>query len=181
MQHYARLLSEIAPVVTFDYSYMEGGKKRPDPLPQLIQRHADALCEGRKKYGTPPILIGKSMGGRVGCHVALAREHDVPLVICLGYPLLAMGRPDKMRDVVLLQLKQPVLFVQGTRDKLCPLPLLKKVLDKRSGKSVLHVAQSGDHSLMPTRSHLKEHGLSQEDFERDIFAAIQSFVTTELG
>ena len=65
------------------------------------------------------------MGGRIGCHVAL--EEKVAALICLGYPLCAMGDRTKLRDQVLRDLRTPILFGQGTRDSLCPLDLLERV------------------------------------------------------
>ncbi len=126
MQTWKRRLSEIGEVESFDYDYMRAGRKRPDPLPQLIAAHQAALEAAREKYQPDSIfLIGKSMGGRIGCHVSL--EEKVDGVVCLGYPLCAMGDRTKLRDEVLRALTTPILFVQGTRDALCPLDLLERV------------------------------------------------------
>ena len=88
-------LQEIGEVETFDYPYMREGRKRPDRLPQLIAAHRQALENARTKRGTegPTFLIGKSMGGRIGCHLAL--EEKVDGLVCLGYPLCAMGDRDR--------------------------------------------------------------------------------------
>ena len=67
MQDWKRRLSEIGEVETFDYDYMRAGRKRPDPLPQLIAAHRAALEEAREKHQPDStFLIGKSMGGRIG-------------------------------------------------------------------------------------------------------------------
>ena len=90
MQNWKRRLSEIGDVETFDYDYMRAGRKRPDPLPQLIAAHRKALEAAREKHQPDStFLIGKSMGGRIGCHVSL--EEKVDGLVCLGYPLCAMG------------------------------------------------------------------------------------------
>ena len=125
MLRWARLLGTIGPVRAFDYPYMAEGRKRPDPLPKLIAAHRSALKQLRDSSRGPVVLIGKSMGSRVGCHVAL--EEEVPALVCLGYPLCGGGDPTKLRDEVLREIRTPILFVQGTRDPLCPLPLLDKV------------------------------------------------------
>ena len=65
------------------------------------------------------------MGGRIGCHVSL--EEKVDGLVCLGYPLCAMGDRTKLRDEILRALTTPIRFVQGTRDALCPLDLLERV------------------------------------------------------
>ena len=126
MQNWKRRLSEIGEVETFDYDYMRAGRKRPDPLPQLIAAHRKALEAAREKHQPDStFLIGKSMGGRIGCHVSL--EEKVDGLVCLGYPLCAMGDRTKVRDEVLRALTTPILFVQGTRDSLCPLDLMERV------------------------------------------------------
>ena len=126
MQNWKRRLSEIGEVETFDYDYMRAGRKRPDPLPQLIAAHRKALEAAREKHQPDStFLIGKSMGGRIGCHVSL--EEKVDGLVCLGYPLCAMGDRTKLRDEVLRAMTTPILFVQGTRDALCPLDLLEHV------------------------------------------------------
>ena len=94
---------------------------------------------------TPTFLIGKSMGGRIGCHVSL--EEKVDGLVCLGYPLCAMGDRTKLRDEVLRALTTPILFVQGTRDALCPLDLLERVRADMKAPNFLHVVEGGDHSL----------------------------------
>jgi predicted alpha/beta-hydrolase family hydrolase len=78
-------------VVVFDYPYLSEGRKRPDPLPKLIAAHVAALAEARRSHAGPVVLIGKSMGGRVGCHVAL--QEAVSAVVRLGYPLCGGGDP----------------------------------------------------------------------------------------
>jgi len=173
MQRYRDRLAQIAPVVSFDYTYMSQGKKRPDPLAQLVAQHQHALDKAAQVHGDQVVLVGKSMGGRIGCHLALTQK--VLGVICLGYPLVGQGKKAPLRDQVLLELKAPALFIQGTRDPLCPLPLLKDVLERRAAHSELHVVESGDHSLSPTKTHLKQAQLTEEDMERETLNVIAHF------
>src|SRR4051794_11121990 len=113
MANWAKRLGVVGTVVTFDYVYMVEGRSRPDPLPQLIAAHRRALVKAREAHAGPIVLIGKSMGGRVGCHLAL--EESVSAVICMGYPLCGGADRNKLRDKVLRDLTIPALFVQGTR------------------------------------------------------------------
>ena len=145
MRHWAELLGTLGHVRQFDYDYMRAGSRRPDPLPRLIAAHRAALDEARNSHSGPIVLIGKSMGGRIGCHLSL--EEKVSALICLGYPLCAMGDRSKLRDKVLRELTTPVLFVQGTRDTLCPLELLEEVRQEMSAPNELFVVDGGDHSL----------------------------------
>ena len=173
MQRWKNRLREIGEVETLDYDYMREGSKRPDRLPQLIATHRAALEKVREKFTGPIFLIGKSMGGRVGCHVAL--EEKISGVICLGYPLCAMGDRAKLRDEVLLSLRTPILFVQGTRDVLCPLDLLELVRSKMNHTlNFLHLVQGGDHSLLVRKKDLAQE--TQEDVDQRILKAIGEFV-----
>lgn len=173
MQKWARLLRELGPVETFDYPYQSAGRKRPDPQATLIAAHAAALASGQKRHGDQAILIGKSMGGRMGCHLAL--EAPVLGNVCLGYPLVSPSGKGPLRDQVLLDVEGPICFVQGTRDPLCPLDLLEGVRARRSGQSVLHVVPTGDHSLIATKKHLGEVGRTQEDLDREALGAVAAF------
>src|SRR3954468_7669321 len=146
MQNWKQRLSEMGKVETFDYDYMRAGRKRPDSLPQLIAAHRAVVQAARETHHPDSIfLIGKSMGGRIGCHVSL--EEKVDGLVCLGYPLCAMGDRTKLRDEVLRSLNTPILFVQGTRDSLCPLDLLEGVRSRMTAPNELHIVQDGDHSL----------------------------------
>ena len=172
MQQWRQRLSTIGEVDVFDYPYMQQGRRRPDPLPQLIAAHRQALIEARR--GRTTILIGKSMGGRIGCHVSL--EEKVEGVVCLGYPLCGGGDRSKLRDKVLRALQTPILFVQGTRDSLCPLGLLEGVRAEMTAPTLLHVVEGGDHSLLVSKRHLAAAGETQEEADRRILEAIEKFV-----
>jgi hypothetical protein len=168
-------LSKIGDVETFDYDYMREGRKRPDPLPKLIAAHRTALTAARQRHSARSIiLIGKSMGGRIGCHLSL--EEKVDGLVCLGYPLCAMGDRTKLRDEVLRALTTPILFVQGTRDSLCPLDLLERVRIGMKTQNLLHTVAGGDHSLRVPKRELQAVGNTQEDINQRILEAIVEFV-----
>jgi predicted alpha/beta-hydrolase family hydrolase len=173
MQHWKKRLTMIGEVETFDYDYMREGRRRPDPLPQLIAAHRAALIE--KRQNRPAILAGKSMGGRIGCHVSL--EEKVEAIVCFGYPLCGGGDRTKMRDKVLRALTTPILFVQGTRDSLCPLDLLAGVRGEMNAPTFLHLVEGGDHSLMVPKRQLAAAGETQDEVDRRILEAIAQFVT----
>jgi len=175
MQNWKRRLSEIGDVETLDYGYMREGRKRPDPLPKLIAVHREALNGARKRHpAKSTILIGKSMGSRVGCHLSL--EEKVDGLVCLGYPLCAMGNRTKLRDEVLRGLNTPILFVQGSRDPLCPLDLLERVRTEMKTQNVLHIVDGGEHSLRVLKRQLQASGQTQEDIDQQILKAIVGFV-----
>jgi predicted alpha/beta-hydrolase family hydrolase len=173
MHRWKERLSTIGDVAAFDYDYMREGRRRPDPLPQLIAAHRAALI-GTSPH-RPAILIGKSMGGRIGCHVSL--EEKVEAVVCFGYPLCGGGDRSKLRDKVLRAMTTPILFVQGTRDLLCPLDLLEPVRAEMKAPSFLHVVEGGDHSLQVLKRQLAAMGETQEEVDRRILEAITTFIT----
>jgi predicted alpha/beta-hydrolase family hydrolase len=174
MQKWQERLETIGEVTLFDYDYMREGRRRPDSPPQLIAAHRRALVQLREKTSGQIFLIGKSMGGRIGCHVSL--EEKVTALICLGYPLCAMGDRTKLRDKVLRELQKPILFVQGTRDPLCPLDLLNEVRKQMVAPNSLHLVEGGDHSLRLTKRELQTAGETQDDVDQRILAAIDKFV-----
>jgi uncharacterized protein len=177
MQRWAKRLEAVGLVSPFDYPYIEERRKRPDPLPVLVAAHREALRQARQGHDGPVVLIGKSMGGRVGCHLTL--EEEVAAVICLGYPLCGGGNPEKMRAEVLLKLATPILFVQGTRDSLCPLDLLEGVRGQMKAPNQLYIVEGGDHSLAVTKGQLKAAGETQDDVEERVLGKIRDFVTNQ--
>jgi predicted alpha/beta-hydrolase family hydrolase len=174
MQDFAQALAPLGSVSTFDYPYRLAGRSRPDPLPQLIAAHRAALDGLRGGKPGRIVLAGKSMGGRVGCHLAL--ETPVTALICFGYPLCGAGDRAKLRDRVLLDLRTPILFIQGTRDNLCPIDLLDDVRKKMTAPSQLHVVRGGDHSLVVSKTELKAMGKSQRDVDLQFTEVVTAFL-----
>ncbi|HWX75821.1 MAG TPA: alpha/beta family hydrolase, partial [Candidatus Acidoferrales bacterium] len=92
------------------------------------------------------------------------------------YPFCAMGDRTKLRDEVLRALDTPILFVQGTRDPLCPLDLLERVRTEMKTQNLLHVVEGGDHPLRVPKRQLQSTSRTQEDIDRHILRAIAGFV-----
>jgi hypothetical protein len=166
-------LATVGDVVAFDYPYMRAKRKTPDKLPALIAAHREALADARARAKGEVFLIGKSMGGRVGCHVAL--EEAVAGVICLGYPLQS-GATGALRDEVLVALRAPILFVQGSRDALCPLDKLAGVRARMTAPSTLLVVEGGNHSLEVSAAQRKASGGTQADADARVLDAIRAFI-----
>ncbi|HEY3500106.1 MAG TPA: alpha/beta fold hydrolase [Polyangiaceae bacterium] len=177
MRAMAERLAAFGRVEAFDYPYQIAGRRSPDRPPVLVAAHQEALARARSGHGGPFVLAGKSMGGRIGCHVAVESEPKPNALVCLGYPLV--GQNGSVRDEVLLALRTPVLFVQGTRDALCPLERLEAVRSRMRAPNRLHVVEGGDHSLLVQRRALSAMGKTQADVDRAIDAAIGAFLTAE--
>lgn len=172
MKRFAERFAKFARVVAFDYPYMKSGRRAPDPLPRLIDAHRAALEAARRDHDGPVFLVGKSMGGRVGCH--LASTASVDGLVCLGYPL--RGQSGKLRDQVLLELVTPICFVQGSRDSLCPLDTLAEVRARMIAPNELFVVEGGNHSLELGKKALDRLGTTQSELEADLCARIRRFI-----
>ncbi len=173
MTRYKVRLTELGRVHCFDYPYRIAGRRSPDRLPVLLAAHRSAF-EGLES-GRPVVLIGKSMGGRIGCHLANQLEHGkVQAVVCLGYPLL--GQSGVLRDEVLVEMRVPVLFVQGSRDPLCPLDRLAEVRARMTAPNELYAVEGGNHSLELTKTALRERGTTQDDIDAAVIRSIEAFL-----
>ncbi len=182
MLAWKKRLERLGHVQAFDYAYQRAKKKSPDRPPVLVATHRAELERLRAEHAGPLVLIGKSMGGRIGCHVAVelvlagAPESARPsALVCLGYPLVAPG--GAVRDQVLVDLRTPVLFVQGTRDSMCPLDRLAEVRARMQAHSEVFVVEGGDHSLVVPKGLLAKQGLTQADVDERILSAIEAFVS----
>nr|CAD1843301.1 unnamed protein product [Ananas comosus var. bracteatus] len=169
-------------VVTFDYPYISGGKRRAPPKAEkLVDHHLNVVKEAVAKFpGHPLVLMGKSMGSRVSCMVAAAEDINVAAVICLGYPLKGMN--GAVRDDTLLQLRVPTMFVQGSKDGLCPLDKLESTRKKMKCENELHVIDGGDHSFKIGKKFQESTGVNQDEAERAaVEEAIAHFVSKSIG
>ncbi len=176
MREQKKRLEALGHVETFDYPYMLAGRKSPDRQPVLVAAHEEALAKASLDFGPggAKVLAGKSMGGRMGCHVAVKLGDAIAALVCLGYPLVGM-RGD-VRDAVLLELTRPILFVQGTRDKLCPLERLATVRPRMRAPNELHVVEGGDHGLTVGKRELAARGETQAAVDAAVTLAIAQFL-----
>jgi predicted alpha/beta-hydrolase family hydrolase len=73
-------------------------------------------------------------------------------LIFLAFPLHPAGRPGTERAAHLEEVGIPMLFIQGTRDELASLELLRPVIARLGGRATLHLIQDADHSFhVPAR------------------------------
>ncbi|XP_038875374.1 KAT8 regulatory NSL complex subunit 3 [Benincasa hispida] len=167
-------------VVTFDYPYISGGRKSPPKAEKLVPYHVEIVKRTIAKYpGHPLILAGKSMGSRVSCMVACEEGIHASAIICLGYPL--KGLKGDVRDQMLLQVTVPIMFVQGSRDALCPLEKLEDIRKRMKSISGLHVIDGGDHSFQISKKYLQGKGSSKDEAENLAAQALATFVSGFLG
>lgn len=164
MTLFARGLAERGcDTVTFNFLYMEQKRKVPDPkgkLEQCYRAVIEAVSKERKLKGNRLVIGGKSMGGRIASQVAAEGETaaEVSALVFLGYPLHPPGRPDKLRDAHLPDIKVPMLFVQGSRDTFGTAEELEVIVQRHHLNATLHIVAGGDHSLKVPKSG----GVSQQ-------------------
>ena len=137
-------------VATFRYQfpYVEKGVSRPDPQPVLLATVRSAVDAARAAAGGLPLLAGgKSMGGRMTSLAASKEPLGVKGIVFLGFPLHPAGAPAVERGEHLARVTEPMLFLQGTRDKLAELDLLRPVIERLGPMASLHVVEGADHGF----------------------------------
>jgi uncharacterized protein len=144
-------------VATFRYQfpYMEARKGGPNPAPVLVKTVRSAVREAaRLAPGLPLFVGGKSMGGRMTSTAASTEKLPGARGIAFfGFPLHAPGRDSAEHGEHLLSVGLPMLFLQGTRDKLANLDLLGPLLARVEPAPTLHVVRDADHGFhVPKRS-----------------------------
>lgn len=149
--------------VKFNFPYMEAGRNAPD-RPQRLANAWRAVIQRVRADAKPAALFlgGKSMGGRIASMLVADGEPAAGLVL-LGYPLQPAGRPEALRSGHFARITCPALFVQGSRDRLCDLSLLRSVLVTMPAAATLHVIEEGDHSFkVPKRTGMTEREVWDE-------------------
>src|SRR5437867_2372946 len=139
----------------YQFPFMERGSRRPDP-PALAQATVrTVLVLARRLVPKLPLIAGgKSFGGRMTSQAQA--ESPLPGVrglAFLGFPLHAAGRPSEERAAHLFEVKIPMLFLQGTRDALADIALMRKLVAKLPKRATLVTIADGDHSFhVPART-----------------------------
>jgi uncharacterized protein len=143
----------------YQFPYMEKGGKRPDPPGIAHAAVRAAVAEAARAFPDLPLIAGgKSFGGRMTSQ-AQAKQAlpGVRALSFFGFPLHAVGKPSSERAAHLADIKIPMLFLQGTNDKLAELDLLKPVVKDLGARATLHLVDGADHSFhVPARSGRKD-------------------------
>ena len=161
METLAQLLAhQKVATLRFNFAYMENGKKVPDRPKKALPAISAAINQAKKiAKGVPVLIGGKSFGGRMCSQLAaIEKLTDIKGIIYFGFPLHAIGKPSIDRAAHLSDIPQPQLFLQGTRDSLAKIDLIKQVC-KKLKKAKLEIIEGGDHSF----KMLKSTGVTQEE------------------
>ncbi|MDZ7781003.1 MAG: alpha/beta family hydrolase [Gemmatimonadota bacterium] len=163
----------------YAFPYMAAGRKAPDPRSVLLATVRGAVEEATRLCpGVPLIAGGKSMGGRM---TSLAQA-QTPLpgirgLAFFGFPLHPAGRTSAERGRHLADIDVPMLFLQGTRDRLANLDLLRPLLADAAPDAELHVVEGADHGFHV----LKSSGRSDEDALTEACEVFADWLTPALG
>ncbi|MEM8932268.1 MAG: alpha/beta family hydrolase [Acidobacteriota bacterium] len=157
----------------YQFPYMERGGRRPDGKAKLHATVRAAVLAARAEHPDLPLFAGgKSMGGRMTSEAAAV--DPLPAVqglVFVGFPLHPAGKPGTTRGDHLDDVDVPMLFLQGTRDKLADLDLLRPVLDRAnptSDRVTLHVVDGADHGFHV----LKRSGRTDDDVIEELARSI---------
>ena len=139
----------------YQFPYMENGSKRPDrpPLAHAMVRAA-VTAAARLTPELPLLAGGKSFGARMTSQAqAEAPLPNVSGLAFIGFPLHPAGKPSDDRARHLLDVRIPMLFLQGTRDALADMDVFATVLGKLPATTQSHLFEHADHSFhVPARS-----------------------------
>ena len=133
----------------FQFPGMEHGSKRPDPPAVAHAAIRAAVAEAARRLpGVPLVAGGKSFGGRMTSQTQAGEPlPHVRALVFLGFPLHPAGRPGDARAKHLADVAVPMLFVQGTRDTLAELALLRPVVASLGPRATLALVDDADHAF----------------------------------
>ena len=148
------LAAHAVATLRYEFPYMTAGARRPDAGPRLETCVRAAVTFAQRGFAQLRIAAGgKSMGGRITSQAQAAEPLPrLERLIFLGFPLHAAGRePNTERAAHLQRVQVPMLFLQGTRDTLADLTLMREVCVVLGERAALHVVDGADHSFKVLR------------------------------
>ena len=162
----------------YQFPYMEQGRKRPD-TPKLAQAtvRSAAAEASRLLPGFALVAGGKSFGGRMTSQAqAISPLPGVRGLVFLGFPLHPAGRPSDERGDHLVEIKVPMLFLQGTRDSLADTDLVEALVRRLGKQATLKLFQNADHSFhVPARS-----GHNDEEVRAEMLDELADWLETNV-
>src|SRR6266849_891707 len=163
------LAAELAAVgvatLRYQFPYMEQRRRVPDPPAVLTATVRAAVRTSAELAPRLPLIAGgKSMGGRMTSQAAAQQPLDgVRGLVFFGFPLHPPNKPGTKRAEHLKHVTVPMLFLQGTRDTLADLKLLKPICEDLGSQATLHIIETADHSFhMLKKSGKTDAGVLRE-------------------
>jgi hypothetical protein len=163
----------------YQFPYMEKAGKRPDAPAIAHATVRAAVAEAARCCpGFSLIAGGKSFGGRMTSQAqAIAPLAGVHGLAFLGFPLHPAGKPSETRAKHLSDVYVPMLFVQGTRDKLAELQQIESVVQRLGPSASLHQVAEADHSFHV----LARSGRNDRDVMAEILATLSAWIGAAAG
>jgi len=163
----------------FQFPYTEEMRHRPD-APELLEATVRAAVARAAEEGLPLFAGGKSMGGRMTSQAQSAEPLEgVRGLVFLGFPLHPPGRPSATRAKHLDRVSVPMLFVQGTRDDLADLELMRAAFASLGSRASVHVVEGGDHSFKVLKRSGRDAGAVADEIRATVVAFMQSCLPKE--
>jgi predicted alpha/beta-hydrolase family hydrolase len=160
-----RLAERGVATLRYQFPYAERGQNRPDPQPVLLATVRAAVAHAVTLAGGLPVFAGgKSMGGRMTSLADAETPLGVRGIVFFGFPLHPPGRPGVERAAHLREVHAPLLFLQGTRDELADLTLLRPIIEALGERATLHVIDTADHSFRV----LKRAGKTDDEVQDEL-------------
>lgn len=162
----------------YQFPYMEAGSRRTD-RPAVAHAAVRAAIDhaAALEPELPLFAGGKSFGGRMTSQALAERDDErVRGVVFLGFPLHAPKKPSTTRAEHLARVRPPMLFLQGTRDDLADLELVREVTEPLTNATV-HVVEGGDHSFKV----LKRSGRAEDEVFAELAGTIREWVSAVSG
>lgn len=132
----------------FNFPYLEGGRRSPDPERVLRDAWRAAFGAAASRAGGEPVWAGgKSLGGRIASMAVADGEIAAAGLVFLGYPLHPPGKPERIRDEHLARIQVPMLFLQGAADPFASSELLGRVIEGLGGRATLIPFEGAGHSF----------------------------------
>ena len=132
-------------VLRFNFPYREAGRKAPGAQTASEQCYRD-VADAARRSGVALFIGGKSYGGRMATHIA-SKGFEVDGLVLLSYPLHPPGKPDRIRDAHLADVRAPMVFMSGTKDPFATPALMEKAIASLKKRATLRWIEGGDHSL----------------------------------
>jgi predicted alpha/beta-hydrolase family hydrolase len=158
MEEIARELAAVnVATLRYQFPYMEARRRVPDAPSVLTATVAAAVHAATEAAPNLPLFAGgKSMGGRMTSQAAAqGLLETVKGLVFFGFPLHPPKQPGTKRADHLAKVRMPMLFLQGTRDTLADLKLLRPICAELDSRATLHVIETADHSFHVLKSTRK--------------------------
>jgi predicted alpha/beta-hydrolase family hydrolase len=173
------LVSVGVATLRYQFPYMEEGRGVPD-RPKVLTATVAAAVRAAKEVapGLPLLAGGKSMGGRMSSQAAAEGFlNEVRGLVFFGFPLHPPKQPGTKRAEHLSKVAMPMLFLQGTRDALADLRLLRPICEELGARATLRVVETADHSFHV----LKKSGRNDQEVLRELAAATVAWAEKTAG